>query len=214
MAVVGTSAKRIDGIEKVTGTAEFTTDIVLPRMIHAKLKRSPYAHAKILRIDTSKAEQMPGVRAVITAADLPDIRLGILTLDEHLLAHDKTRLVGEPVAAVAADTPEIARAACEQIEVEYEELAPLFDPEEAIRLDPPVVLHEEYEEYEKLLELAEMDERPPNLWQAYRIRHGDIDDAFKKAEDEGGHIIEKPLCNRLCPHRMYGTARRSSAMEF
>ena len=190
MAVVGTSAKRIDGIEKVTGTAEFTTDIVLPRMIHAKLKRSPFAHAKILGINTSKAEQMPGVRAVITAADLPDVRLGVLTLDEHLLAHDKTRLVGEPVAAVAADTPEIARAACEQIEVEYEELPPLFDPEEAIRLDPPVVLHEEYEEYEKLLELAEMDERPPNLWQAYRIRHGDIDAAFKKAEDEGGHIIE------------------------
>ncbi|MCZ6679951.1 MAG: xanthine dehydrogenase family protein molybdopterin-binding subunit [Candidatus Poribacteria bacterium] len=190
MNVVGTSIKRIDGIEKVTGMAQYTTDIVLPRMIHAKIHRSPLAHAKILGIDTSKAEQLPGVRAVVTAADLPDVRLGILTLDEHLLAHDKVRFVGEPVAAVAADTPEIARDACDLIEVEYEELPALFDPEEAIKLDTPVVLHEEYDEYEKLIEIAEMDERPANLWQAYRIRHGDIDAAFKKAEDEGGFILE------------------------
>ena len=190
MNQVGTSTKRIDGIDKVTGMAQYTTDIVLPRMIHGKIHRSPFAHAKILRIDTSKAEQLPGVRAVVTAGDLPDVRLGILTLDEHLLAHDKVRFVGEPVAAVAADTPEIAREASKLIAVEYEELPALFDPEEAIKLDAPVVLHEEYDEYEKLIDIAEMDERPPNLWQAYRIRHGDVDAAFKQAEDEGGLILE------------------------
>ncbi|MBI4553137.1 MAG: xanthine dehydrogenase family protein molybdopterin-binding subunit [Candidatus Latescibacteria bacterium] len=190
MKVVGTSPKRIDGIEKVTGAAQYTGDIVLPRMIFGKIKRSPLAHAKILSIDTRKAEQVPGVRAVITAADLPDVRLGVLTRDEYLLAHDTVRFVGEPIAAVAADTPEIAREACEQMTVEYEELPALFDPEEAIALDPPVVLHEDYEEYERLIELAEMDKRPPNLWQAYRIRHGDIDAAFHTAEAEGGFILE------------------------
>ena len=190
MRVVGTSTKRIDGIEKVTGAGRYTVDIMLPRMLHGKATRSPFAHAKILHIDTSKAKQLPGVRAVITAADVPDVRLGVLTLDEHLLAHDRVRFVGEPVAAVAAETPEVAREAADLIEVEYEELPTVFDPEEAIKLDPPVVLHEEYDEYEKLIELAEMDERPPNLWQAYRIRHGDIDAVFKQAEDEGGFILE------------------------
>ena len=81
MKVVGTSTKRIDGIEKVTGAAQYTVDIVLPRMIFGKMKRSPLAHAKLLQIDTRKAEQLPGVRAVITAADLPDVRLGVLTRD-------------------------------------------------------------------------------------------------------------------------------------
>ncbi len=190
MNVVGTSAKRVDGIEKVTGTAQFTVDIELPRMIHGKVVRSPVAHADIVGVDTSKAERLAGVRAVVTAADLPDVRMGILTLDEHLLARDRVRFVGEPVASVAADTPEIARAACDLIQVEYRELPTLFDPEEAIKPDPPVVLHENYEEYEKLLELAEMDKRPPNLWQAYRIRHGDVDAVFEKVEAEDGFILE------------------------
>jgi len=190
MNVVGTSAKRIDGIEKATGTAQFTVDIELPRLIHAKVKRSPVPHAEIVRIDTSQAKELPGVRAVVTGAEIPDVRMGVLTLDEHLLARDRVRFVGEPVASVAADTPEIARAACELIEVEYRELPALFDPEEAIKLDPPVVLHEDYDEYEKLLELAEMEERPPNLWQAYRIRYGDIDEIFEKAVDGGGFIVE------------------------
>ena len=93
MNVVGTSAKRIDGIEKVTGTAQFTVDIELPRLIHAKVKRSPVPHAEIVRIDTSRAKDLPGVRAVVTGAEIPDVRMGVLTLDEHLLARDRVRVL-------------------------------------------------------------------------------------------------------------------------
>lgn len=190
MAVVGTTVKRIDGIEKVTGAAQYVTDIVLPRMLHGKIKRSPYAHAKIVRIDTSKAEALPGVRAVMTAADVPPKLLGTLTLDQYFVARDRVRMVGEPVAAVAAETLEIAEEAMDLIEVEYEELPAVFDPEEAMKLDCPVVLHEDYDNYERLIPIADMDPRPPNVWQCYRIRHGDVEAEFKKVEEEGGLIVE------------------------
>lgn len=190
MAVVGATVKKIDGIEKVTGAAQFVTDIMLPRMLHGRIKRSPHAHARIVHVDTSKAEALPGVRAVLTAEDVPPKLLGTLTLDQYFIARDRVRIVGEPVAAVAAETPEIAQEPIELIEVEYEELPAVYDPEEAMKLDCPVVLHENYDEYEPFIPIADMDPRPVNVWQYYRIRHGALDAEFKKVEEEGGLIIE------------------------
>ncbi len=187
--LVGTSVKKIDGLEKVTGAAKYTVDLQLPRMLHAKLKRSPVAHAKIVRLDTSKAELLPGVRAVMTAADVPPRLLGTLTLDCYFVARDRVRIVGEPVAAVAADNVDIAAEACELIEVEYEELPAVFDPEEAMLLDPPAILHEDYDSYERLIAIADMDPRPPNVWQCYKIRHGDFEATRKQALEGGGFVV-------------------------
>lgn len=180
--MVGSSVKRVDGFEKVTGTAQFTVDITLPRMLYGKIKRSPYAHAKIVSIDTSKAKRLSGVKAVMTCEDVPAIRLGTCALDEYIIARDRVRLVGEPVAAVAAETEEIAQEALDLIEVEYEPLPAVFDPEEAMKLDPPAVVHEDYDKYEVLIPIAKMDPRPPNAFQRYRIKRGDFEEALKKAD--------------------------------
>lgn len=127
--VVGKSHRKVDGIAKATGEAVYTDDIQLPGMLHAKTLRSPHAHARILSIDTSKAEALPGVHAVITGKDLP-IRYGVIpwTPDETALAVDKVRFIGDEVAAVAAIDEDTAIAACELIEVEYEPLHAYMDP--------------------------------------------------------------------------------------
>ena len=104
--VVGKPLPRIDGKVKVTGTATYADDLILPGMLHGKLLRSPYAHAKILHIDTGKAEKLPGVRAVITGKDFPGIVVGFMKryADRPPIAIDKVRHYGEAVAAVAAES--------------------------------------------------------------------------------------------------------------
>ena len=124
------------------GQAQFTTDVKLPRMLHAKILRSPHAHARIVKIDTSKAEKLTGVRAVVTGKDAPDEKLYALR-DRYVIAREFVRFVGEPVAAVAADTIEIVDEALDLIEVEYEELPTIFDPEEAMKPNPEVVVNPE-----------------------------------------------------------------------
>ena len=108
LSVVGKSVIRIDALEKVTGKALFCTDIKIPRMLHAKVLRSPFPHARILNIDTSKAEALPGVACVATGMDVPQKRYGTTVRDEHILARDVVRFAGEPVAAVAAEAIETA----------------------------------------------------------------------------------------------------------
>ncbi|MEM6570032.1 MAG: molybdopterin cofactor-binding domain-containing protein [Planctomycetota bacterium] len=138
--VVGKSHRKVDGIAKATGDAVYTDDIQLPGMLHAKTLRSPHAHAKIVSIDTSRAEAMPGVHAVITGADLP-IKYGVIpwTPDETALATDKVRFIGDEVAAVAAIDEDTANAALELIDVEYEELHAFFDPAESLERDEPQI---------------------------------------------------------------------------
>ena len=140
---VGKDVKRVDGLDKVTGYTKYVDDIKMPGMLYAKIKKSPYAHAKIRKIDTSKAEALEGVKAVITGADVPN-RVGLYLEDKTFLATDKVRFIGEPVAAVAAVTPEIAEQAVELIEVEYEELPSVFTAMDAIKPDAPLV-HENLE---------------------------------------------------------------------
>src|SRR2546422_5906791 len=138
LRVVGRALRKIDATAKVTGATIFADDLSFPRMLYAKLLRSPHPHAKILRIDTAKAARLAGVRAVITGMDLP-IPFGILPVsqDEHALAPDKVRFVGDPVAAVAAINEDVATAALDLITVEYEPLRPVPDAEDAVAHPEP-----------------------------------------------------------------------------
>ncbi len=140
--VVGKRIPRVDANVKATGQAEFTVDVVLPRMLHGKILRSPFPHAKILSIDTGRAETVPGVKAVITGKDTGVVRFSFLDTphypaDQCPLAIDKVRFIGEEVAAVAAVTEDIAEEALRLIRVEYEKLPAVFDPEEAIKHGAP-----------------------------------------------------------------------------
>ncbi len=131
--VIGRRLRRTDGLAKSTGQAVYTDDITLPGMLHAKILRSPHPHALIKSIDVSDALALDGVHAVVTGADMP-VTYGIIpwTRDEYPLCVDKVRYVGDGVAALAAIDEDTANQALDLIEVEYELLPPLFDPEEAL----------------------------------------------------------------------------------
>ncbi|MEM4189977.1 MAG: xanthine dehydrogenase family protein molybdopterin-binding subunit, partial [Candidatus Caldarchaeum sp.] len=139
--VVGKSVPKIDGGFKVTGAAKYLDDIELPNMLYGKILHSRYPHARILRINTTDAWKVPGVRAVITGFDTFFNNMGILK-DQPPLKFDKARSVRDEVAAVAAETPEAAEEAVEEIEVEYQPLEGVFDPEEALKPNAPLI-HEE-----------------------------------------------------------------------
>jgi len=136
--VIGRALRKIDATAKVTGATIFADDLFFPRMLYAKLLRSPHPHAKILRVDVAKAARLAGVRAVLTGKDLP-IPFGILPVsqDEHALAPDKVRFVGDPVAAVAATSEDVATAALDLITVEYAPLRPVPDAEDAVAHPEP-----------------------------------------------------------------------------
>ena len=140
--VIGKRLRKVDAAAKATGEAVYTDDIALPGMLHGKTLRSPHAHARIRKIDTSKAEALEGVHGVVTGAEMPT-RFGVIpwTPDETALAVDKVRFIGDPVAAVAAVDEETALRALDLIEVEYELLPALLDPAEALRRKD-VTIHE------------------------------------------------------------------------
>ncbi|HUG38143.1 MAG TPA: molybdopterin cofactor-binding domain-containing protein, partial [Candidatus Limnocylindrales bacterium] len=136
---VGLSIPRADGAEKVTGKVEYVADLQPKGLLHAKLLRSPHAHARIKRIDVSRAKALPGVRAVLTAADIPQLKKKAPTRAHAVLAIDRVVFVGQPVAAVAADEPAIAEEALDLIEVEYEVLAASIDPLRSMQPGAPPV---------------------------------------------------------------------------
>lgn len=145
-SIVGGSYPRVDARDKATGRQQYIADYTMPGMLHGKILRSPYPHARILNIDTSRAEKLLGVRAVATVADTPGRKYGAYrsVQDELIFALDKVRYVGDEVAAVAATDEETAREALGLIRVEYEELPPVMSVAEALRPDAPRV-HAEVE---------------------------------------------------------------------
>lgn len=161
LAVVGQSLPKLDSAGKVTGETKYTFDLKLPGMLYGKILRSPYPQALIRSIDTSEAEKLEGVRAVITAKDTPKIKFSFLHkfADKLMLCDDRVRYVGDEVAAVAAISEDIAEKALEKIKVEYELLPPVFNPEEAMKEDAPKVhpptsnitfeVHKEFGDVEK-----------------------------------------------------------------
>ncbi len=143
LQAVGTRHPKLDALEKVQGKAVYIHDLKVPRMLYGKILWSEHAHARILKIDTSRAEKLPGVRAVITGYNTPEIRTGFIK-DNPVLKKGKVRQYRDEVAAVAAETPEIAEEAVRLIDVEYEPLPAVFDPFEAMREEAPLI-HEDKE---------------------------------------------------------------------
>jgi CO/xanthine dehydrogenase Mo-binding subunit len=139
LRVIGKPIARVEGPDKVTGRARYSADISLTNLLWAKNVRSPHAHARIISIDTSRALRVPGVRKVITAADIPNKRIGRRLKDHPLLCDDVVRFIGDKVAVVAADDPEAAEEAALLVAVEYEELPAVFDPIAAMTPDAPLV---------------------------------------------------------------------------
>jgi CO/xanthine dehydrogenase Mo-binding subunit len=138
MNIIGKPRRRVDGRAKVTGQTRFADDVMLPRMVHCKLLRSTVPHARITRIDASRALARPGVLLVLTGRDFP-ISYGILPVsqDEHALCIDRVRFVGDPVAAVAAIDEDAAFEAAMKIRVVYEPLKAIYSPEEALKTPEP-----------------------------------------------------------------------------
>jgi CO/xanthine dehydrogenase Mo-binding subunit len=183
LKIVGQPVKLRDLDTHVTGETVFYEDVRVPRMLHLKMHRSRYPHARILGIDTSQALSSPGVVTVLTHEDLPGKKLynalagaGVGPEDEPVLAFDKVRWKGESVAAVIAETPEQANAAVAKIKVEYEELPAVFDVEEAIKDGAPnLTAHWPNNHYVY-----------PDDHRAAQIRYGDVEKAFAEAD----HIVE------------------------
>ena len=133
LSVAGKEARRVDGIEKVTGKALYTGDLQLPGMAYAKILRSPVAHARLTKVDASKALELTGVLATLTRDDIKDFnyKYGATYKDQSIVAVDKVRYVGDPVAAILAEDPVLAEEALDLIEVEYDELPKVTNIEEA-----------------------------------------------------------------------------------
>ncbi len=180
--VLGHSLPRVDALDKVTGRATYAADVYLPDMLMCKVLTSPRSHARIVSIDTGKAEQLPGVRAVITGHDFPDRYFGSGAVrDRRIMARDEVFYIGEPVAAVAADDEVTAQEALDLIEVEYEDLEAIVDPLEAIR-EGSTLVHPDMPNFEGYG--FAMGGNNCTLLDADR---GDVDQAFQDA----AHVFEE-----------------------
>jgi len=165
-SVVGRRVQRVEGFDKVTGTSQYIADIFLPGMLVGKVLRSPYPHARIRAIDTTRAEKLPGVRAVVTAEDTIKKPWGAFFADQYILSVGKSRYVGEEVAAVAAIDPDIAEEAIDLIEVDWEPLQGVFDAEEAMKDGAPLV----------------HDDKPNNIAVHMDLERGNVAQAFAESD--------------------------------
>lgn len=179
-STVNKPIKRIDAYEKVTGKAKFGADLFFTNMLYAKVLRSKYPHALILKINIKKALAYPGVKAVITADDIPNNEFGVIVQNQQVLARQQTFYSGDGIAVIAAETKEAAAKALELIEVEYEELPGIFDPEETEKKDAPLI-HPELEN---------------NQVVHHQLRKGDIEGGFTQAEV----ILEREYTTQFVEH--------------
>ncbi len=176
--LIGASIPRIDGIEKVTGSAVYAADMKMPGMLYAKMLLSPHAHATIVGVNVERARKVPGVRAVLVGKDLP-YRIGLYMVDKPVLADRKVRYHGEPVAAVAATSEEAATEAIDLIEVEYEPLEAVTDAREALKPDAPLV-HEDLHEY-KYVKGVFFPVPHTNIANHFKLRKGDVEEGFRRS---------------------------------
>ena len=208
---VGLSIPRPDGPEKVTGRVQYVADIKPRGLLHAKLLRSPHAHARIVRIDTSRAKALPGVRAVITAADMPQLKKKAPTRAHAVLAIDRVVFVGQPVAAVAADELAIAEEALDLITVEYQVLPAAVDPLASMQPGAPPVAEAgtEADTSEALahsaVALAKSDTGPAkavNVSQQARVQRGDVAKGFAESDLVIENTYRVPMVHQgyLEPH--------------
>ena len=177
---LGANVKRIDAPSKVTGRLKYAADMKMPNMLHMQVFRSSRPHAKIIKLDLSKAKLVNGVETIVTCDDIPGIdNFGVFIEDQPVLAKGKVRYVGEAIAAVAADTLEAAQEAVSKIEIEYEDLPALFDSEEALK--DKILIHEHYK---------------TNLVKHIPIRKGNIEEGFAKAD----LIVEENFSTQAVEH--------------
>jgi xanthine dehydrogenase molybdenum-binding subunit len=185
--VIGTSPIRPDGADKVTGRALYGVDVRLPGMLYGAVLRSPHAHARILSIDTSLAEALPGVKAVVTSADLPDVESKVASLGEgsvnahyqgwNILARDKVLYYGHAVVGVSAASVHIANEALDLIRVTYEVLPPVMDVETAMQADAPILLDDLRTD-----ELGSKGDHPSNIASRHQTSKGDVEQGFREAD--------------------------------
>ena len=179
--VIGKNVRRIDAPGKVSGRLKYAGDMTMPGMLHVQVLRSPHPHARIVSIDTSAALAIDGVEAVITSADVPgQDGFGVFVHDQPIMARDKVRYVGEAVAAVAAEDVDTAKRAVAAIKVVYEQLAPVFDPDEAMRQGAAVV----------------HDYAPDNVTKHIPIRVGDVEAGFASSD----LVVEESYSTQAIEH--------------
>ncbi len=185
--VIGTRPIRHDGVDKVTGRAIYGADFQITGLLHGRVLRSPHAHARIISIDTSRAEAHPGVKGVVTAQDLPEAADKIADLGEgavslkylcdNILASDKALYKGHAIAAVAATNPHIAEEACSLIDVKYEVLPPVLEVREAMEPNAPI-LHETL----RTSSLGETSDEPSNVASHLQFKKGELEKGFAEAD--------------------------------
>ncbi len=207
--IVGAPAPRGEGEDKVSGRARYTADMEVPNMLWSKVLRSPIAHGRIKRMDTGKALAAPGVRALVTGADLAGARIGKKIIDMPLLADGVVRYIGEKVAAVAADSEDAAATAASLIEVEYEELEAVVDPVEAAKSSAPLI-HPDVTTYPGLLHRMDA---PSNVFVRLEWRKGDVAAAFREADLVVENTFTTPLVHHgyIEPHCCIVEARGEGA---
>ena len=188
MKSVGVSIDRVDGIKKVTGQAKYVDDMKMARMLYAQVKRSPYAHAKILSIDTSEAEKLPGVKSVITG-EYYKKRGGLYLEDKNFLAVGTAKFRGEAVAAVAAETLEIAQQAVDLIKVEYEELPAVTNAIEGMKPDAPII-HPDLGSYKVAPIFHPI--AGTNISHHFKLRKGDVEKGFAESDYVTEHTYYVP----------------------
>jgi len=209
--VIGKSYPRIDSQEIVTGRVVYGVDMSLPGMVYGKVLRSPIPHGRIVRLDVSEAERLPGVLAVITAKDVPANRFGFALKDETVFAIDKVRFIGDAVAAVAAGDPKTAEEALEHIHVEYEDLPAVFELEDALKKDAPLV-HPDMTGYNtvRLLRGAWRPVAGTNIVHRAEYNKGDVAKGFQEADQ----VFEDTFTSKqvhhcyLEPHAVVAKAER------
>jgi CO/xanthine dehydrogenase Mo-binding subunit len=179
---IGKPIARVEGENKVSGRTKYSADRILPGTVWGKCLRSPLPHAKILNIDTAKAEALPGVLAVLTTKDIPTGLTGRRIRDMPMLAHDRVRFIGEKIAVVASEDPRIAEEALSLIDVEYAELPAVFDPVEAMTEGSPI-LHESLGSYVNLPQPAP---DIPNVHSILKWQLGKLEKGLSEAD----HIFE------------------------
>ena len=199
-AKIGDSVRRIESVQKVTGTAEYVFDQRSPGLLHAKVLRSPLAHARILNIDKSRAEALPGVKAVVTGADIKGIRVGAWLSDQEPYASDRVKYIGDPVAGVAAVDEETALEALRLIKVDYEELPSVFDAEEAMLPESPLV-HPELATYQYPKGMV-VPVPGTNICSHVKVRKGNVEEGFAKADVVLEGEFSSPMIQHCCmePH--------------
>ncbi|WP_040951822.1 xanthine dehydrogenase family protein molybdopterin-binding subunit [Gorillibacterium massiliense] len=200
MKIVGEAVPRLESRDKVTGSALYANDMESPRYLHGWLVTSPYAHAKIVSIDCSGALAVSGVQAVVTGADYP-VLTGPLLADRPILAIDRVRYYGEPIAVVVGDTERIARLAAERIRAEFVPLPVVLSPTRALQSDAPL-LHEDLEHYQRFKNVRPVPHT--NIGNYIKIRKGDMRLGWEASEviaegmfafDSSDHAAMEPRCS-------------------